>query len=72
MSSSGIRHKVKPGDCLSSIACSHGMSWKTVLTGVADEDTRSALALFQEQEGLEPTGELDDPARSKLVEVHGA
>jgi hypothetical protein len=31
-----------------------------------------ALALFQEDQGLEPTGELDEATRQKLGEVHGS
>jgi len=40
--------------------------------GMLDDDTRGALALFQEDQGLEPTGELDDATRQRLGEVHGS
>jgi N-acetylmuramoyl-L-alanine amidase len=33
--------------------------------------TRAALAIFQSDEGLEVTGEIDDPTLDKLEEAHG-
>jgi hypothetical protein len=36
-----------------------------------DPVTEQALADFQEDHGLEPTGELDGPTAGKLTEVHG-
>lgn len=42
------------------------------VTGELDGDTGHALALFQEQEGLEVSGAPDDATRSRLLEVHGA
>lgn len=40
-------------------------------TGEAlDDATRAALAAFQRDHGLGPTGELDAPTQAKLVEVH--
>lgn len=33
--------------------------------------TRAALAIFQSDEGLDPTGEADDATLGKLVEAHG-
>lgn len=33
--------------------------------------TRSALVAFQREHGLEPSGRLDPPSQTKLVEVHG-
>ncbi|MBI5069868.1 MAG: peptidoglycan-binding protein [Deltaproteobacteria bacterium] len=39
--------------------------------GDAGPRTRAALAAFQKDNGLEPTGELDASTRSKLEEKHG-
>jgi len=39
--------------------------------GEAGLRTRAALAAFQKDQGLEPTGELDASTRSKLEEKHG-
>ena len=41
-------------------------------SGVLDEDTRAALALFQEAQGLEPTGKLDDGARDAIRKACGS
>ena len=35
------------------------------------ETTAASLSVFQSQNGIEPTGELDDDTRAKLVDVHG-
>lgn len=40
--------------------------------GVLDEQTRKALRVFQCSEGLEPTGEPDEPTRERLRKVHGS
>jgi peptidoglycan hydrolase-like protein with peptidoglycan-binding domain len=34
--------------------------------------TRAALRYFQQQNGLEPTGEPDQQTRDKLKQVHGS
>jgi hypothetical protein len=39
-------------------------------TGALDEPTRDALRRFQRQQGMEPTGELDDVTRSRLHGNH--
>lgn len=36
------------------------------------DETASALAAFQEQQGLDATGRLDDATRARLLEVHGS
>jgi uncharacterized protein involved in type VI secretion and phage assembly len=35
------------------------------------EETRAAIACFQDRHGIEPSGELDGATRKKLEEVHG-
>lgn len=40
-------------------------------TGTFDDDTRKALASFQSDAGLPPTGLLDAPTAAKLAETHG-
>jgi hypothetical protein len=42
------------------------------LTGVLDEDTRAALAAFQNFKGLNETREVDTPTRNALRDAHGA
>jgi len=41
-------------------------------TGVMDEATAAAIALFQKKQALEPTGELDQPTIEKLKARHGS
>jgi type VI secretion system secreted protein VgrG len=41
-------------------------------SGTHDAATRAALKSFQRQRGLPPTGDIDAPTRSSLVELHGA
>jgi putative peptidoglycan binding protein len=40
-------------------------------SGRFDEHTRRALSIFQELNGLHPTGDCDDATRRKLQECHG-
>jgi N-acetylmuramoyl-L-alanine amidase len=40
--------------------------------GDADDATVAALALFQSENSLEPTGMLDDTTAKKLADVHGS
>ncbi|MEZ4406339.1 MAG: peptidoglycan-binding protein [Polyangiales bacterium] len=40
------------------------------ISGSLDEPTRAALRRFQLQQGMEPTGEIDDATRSRLREQH--
>jgi hypothetical protein len=49
----------------------HG-GWLGGEGGQSEEEIRGAVACFQEQQGLEPTGELDDATRKRLKEVHGS
>jgi uncharacterized protein involved in type VI secretion and phage assembly len=39
--------------------------------GRGGEETRAAIACFQDRHGIEPSGELDGATRKKLEEVHG-
>lgn len=41
-------------------------------TGAMDEATEAAIAAFQERQGLDPTGTLDDALRDLLVQEHGS
>jgi hypothetical protein len=38
--------------------------------GVLNSDTQDALRRFQEKNGLQPTGEINDATRAKLAEIH--
>jgi len=40
--------------------------------GALDEDTRGAIAEFQESIDIEPTGEPDSRTRDRLIELHGS
>jgi hypothetical protein len=40
--------------------------------GKTGKRTRTALALFQHDNGIEPTGELDDATKKKLEDKHGS
>lgn len=40
-------------------------------TGTLDDDTRKAIASFQSDAGLPPTGKLDEATAAKLAETHG-
>jgi type VI secretion system secreted protein VgrG len=40
-------------------------------TGILDDGTKKALASFQSDAGLPPTGMLDDATAAKLAETHG-
>lgn len=42
------------------------------ISGKWDENSKEALKLFQKQNNLEPSGEIDETTRNKLKEVHGS
>ncbi len=41
------------------------------LDGKDNPETQSALAVFQERQGLEPTGKIDEKTKQKLLKHHG-
>jgi hypothetical protein len=43
-----------------------------VASVVADEYRMAALQVFQQQQGIEQTGELDVPTKKALQDAHGA
>jgi hypothetical protein len=48
------------------------LGYECALSGKLDDTTREALEVFQEDNGLEVTGENDAATRAKLVELHGS
>ncbi len=48
----------------------NNVGFRCAVTGALDEDTRRALAAFQEHEGLDATGDVDDATRDKLRAHH--
>ncbi len=48
------------------------LGYDVEVSGKWEERSKEALKLFQKQNELDPSGEIDEPTRSKLKEVHGS